>query len=232
MDAKQSRFTNLFCGLCQHASYILLVIGILIGIEAYYCEDYFTNKWGMDKALFWFFFTISLGFSGMIVGSCIQKLYWVTDTDPLTNLGNRRYFYRRLTHELTRIKKTKQPLVLAFIDVDNFKRINDTLGHTVGDQVLIRISAILKQNTDFGDELVRWGGDEFILVLSETTSEKAKNVVKRISQQISSDPLLYGVTISVGLVSVTEKMSIDYLLMKADQFLYEAKQVKNSIRHC
>jgi diguanylate cyclase (GGDEF)-like protein len=231
MNARQLRFTNLFYRFCQHAGYILFVTGILSGIYACQWEAYLTEG-GMDKAPFWFLFTLFLGISGMVVGSCIQKLHWVTDTDPLTNLGNRRYFYRRLTHELTRIKKTKQSSVLAFIDVDDFKHINDTYGHIVGDQVLIRVSAVLRKNTDRGDELVRWGGDEFILILPSTTCEKAERVIKRISRQISSDPLFYGVTISVGLIAVTASMNIDYLLMKADQFLYEAKQTKNSIRHC
>lgn len=231
MDAKQLRFTNLFCRFCQQAGYILCAAGIVSGICACYYEANLT-KGGMDKAAFWFFFTLFLGVSGMIAGRCIQRLYWVTDTDPLTNLGNRRYFYRRLTHELMRIKKTKQSSILAFIDVDDFKHINDTFGHTVGDQVLIRVSTVLRKNVGCGDDLVRWGGDEFILILPATTCERAETVIKRISRQISSDPLLYGVTISAGLVAVTEKMSIDCLLMKADQFLYEAKQTKNAIRHC
>lgn len=231
MGAKQWRLIILRCWLYQHAGYVLFLTGIAYGIGAYYGEVYCIYQWGLDKAFLGVVFTVLLGLSGLAAGICIQRLYWTTDTDPLTNLGNRRYFYRRLANELALIRKTRQPLVLAFIDVDDFKRVNDTRGHIAGDQVLMRISAIFKQNTGSVDSSVRWGGDEFILILPGATGEAAKNVIKRISRQISADPLLHGVTISAGLVTVTGEMNIEQILMQADQFLHNAKQVKNSIVH-
>ena len=164
-----------------------------------------------------------------MLGNMVQNLYWQADTDPLTSLGNRRYFYRRLMNELREIKETKHFSVLALVDVDNFKRINDTVGHTAGDQVLIRISNIFRENVGLRDSIIRWGGDEFAFIFSGSSIGEARIIMERIRKQINADPLVHGITISAGLAEIKEQMNIDQVLSQADYLLYKAKEIKNSV---
>lgn len=202
--------------------------GTLVGIFIYFMQDVFSVQSQMKTAL-WFLIIIFLGMTGLITGTMIQKLYWEADTDPLTSLGNRRRFYRRLTDELNRIRETKNCSVLALVDVDNFKRINDTVGHTAGDQVLIRISNIFRKNVRPGDSVIRWGGDEFAFILHGCNIEEAKSVIERIRKQVEDDLFVPGITISAGLLEIRAQMDIDQIVSQADHLLYKAKQIKNSV---
>ena len=151
-------------------------------------------------------------------------------TDGLTRLYNRRYFQDVYTREFNRCKRYKNQLSLVMIDIDHFKKLNDTYGHQLGDLVLQKISAIIKQNYRKTDCAARYGGEEFAVVLPETTLEAALIPTRRLKDRIEEttvewpeeDPI--GVTVSIGAATLTPDIKKDHeLLKRADEALYNAK---------
>lgn len=229
MSNDQWAATNRSCWLYQHAGCIFALIGMLLAIGGCFTQEYVSIHHPQMKKVLWSFSIICAGMTGLMLGNMVQNLYGKADTDLLTSLGNRRYFYRRLTNELREIKETKHFSVLALVDVDNFKRINDTVGHIAGDQVLIRISNIFRENVGLRDSIIRWGGDEFAFIFSGSSIGEARIIMERIRKQINADPLVHGITISAGLAEIKEQMNIDQVLSQADYLLYKAKEIKNSV---
>lgn len=148
--------------------------------------------------------------------------------DPLTGLGNRRAFDERLRLELKRCQRGGTHLSLAIIDVDFFKQINDRFLHTVGDQVLIELSRLLVSLLREVDYAARWGGEEFAVLLPETSLKDAVEVADRVRmgvQQHDFSELLddLQLTVSIGLASSDHYPDHSSLLVAADQALYQAK---------
>lgn len=149
--------------------------------------------------------------------------------DTLTETYNRRYFVMRFMEEFERAKSFSLKLSVLMIDVDNFKKINDTYGHLVGDAVLKEIAKIVKQNIREIDSVARFGGEEFSLVLPETDKMAAIVVAERIRSRISQQIIkafdeTLGVTISVGVGSFPQNtLYSDVLMETADKALYQAK---------
>jgi diguanylate cyclase (GGDEF)-like protein len=166
--------------------------------------------------------------------------------DGLTNAYNRRYFDERLKHEVDRCTRKKTDLVCLFIDVDFFKQINDQHGHQVGDAVLVRLVALMREQVRSSDIVARYGGEEFAIILPDTGIQLAHEVAERIRSEVEAQKLIFndntlGITVSIGLASLSQikfqtnndskdqldKMTagIDQLLLrKADEALYQAKQ--------
>ncbi|MBD3269802.1 MAG: diguanylate cyclase [Candidatus Omnitrophica bacterium] len=153
-------------------------------------------------------------------------------TDPLTSLWNYGYFQYRLDEEMAKAESLKNNLSVMMIDIDDFKRFNDTQGHIQGDTALKYISRILSGNCRKEDILCRYGGEEFSLILPENDKEMASFLGERMRQSVEiKDILNYRFTISIGIATYPqdgkEKIS---LLKKADSALYEAKnQGKNRV---
>ena len=151
-------------------------------------------------------------------------------TDELTGISNRRYFLKQALHELKRANRHHRPLSIALVDIDHFKKINDTYGHLVGDQALVAFTRVFQKNIREIDLLARFGGDEFILLLPETRRESARAVMERVRQELKGKPLALdkgslGLTISVGVSGLVGASDLlDALLMRADQALYRAKE--------
>ncbi|MBW2519750.1 MAG: diguanylate cyclase [Deltaproteobacteria bacterium] len=149
--------------------------------------------------------------------------------DDLTKLYNRRYFYRRMQEELSRTSRYDVPLSLIFFDVDDFKRINDTYGHTQGDKVLMKIGKFLKETARESDIPVRFGGDEFAIILPNTTANGANDLANRISASIRHQQFqnLEGecITISMGISTYCRKaqVSLDDFVKLADEAMYKSK---------
>ncbi|RBP28333.1 PAS domain S-box-containing protein/diguanylate cyclase (GGDEF)-like protein [Marinobacter pelagius] len=151
-------------------------------------------------------------------------------TDPLTGLGNRRYLEAQADMEMARALRSGNPLSLIMIDLDHFKRINDTYGHDVGDQVLQAFSDTVRKQLREGDVLCRMGGEEFAVLLPETTSEQSTMVAERIREAIGSRPVglgeigkvEYSASFGVTLVDPKES-SLKPAIRRADSGLYEAK---------
>ncbi len=151
-------------------------------------------------------------------------------TDPLTGLGNHRHFHERLHHELQAARDSGDTLALCFVDIDDFKRINDTFGHPAGDRVLAQVGAQLRQ----GGEAFRLGGDEFALILprqdDEGALEAARAVVRRM-ERLDLDHL-GRMTVSAGIATFPDHASeLDELIRLTDGALYWAKEHgKNRVR--
>jgi diguanylate cyclase (GGDEF)-like protein len=150
--------------------------------------------------------------------------------DALTGLLNRRAMVELLAREHPRIERGQGPLAVALLDIDWFKRINDSLGHGVGDQVLRGFAAKLKEQLRGADALARWGGEEFLLLMPGTRLDDARVVLERLRCQICAAdaftdiaPALK-VSFSAGLVEVAEGESQDAAIDRADRALYQAKQ--------
>jgi len=147
-------------------------------------------------------------------------------TDPLTNIYNRRKFSQLLDQEIERVERYKRSLAVVLLDIDHFKRINDTFGHDAGDSVLKKISRLIKGNIRSVDTLARYGGEEFVIILPETNLKKAMIVAERIRKVIESKSFFKvgHITISAG-VSIFEKGdNKQTIVKKADRGLYIAKR--------
>ncbi|WP_425804686.1 GGDEF domain-containing protein [Desulfitobacterium sp. Sab5] len=159
----------------------------------------------------------------------INKLHFIAHNDQLTGLCNRRYFNFMLAKEISRIQRTKSILTLILIDIDNFKKVNDTHGHLMGDDVLKKLGYILKNNTRNIDIVARWGGEEFAIILVETDLDGAKIFAERLRKTVENYDFGFQVTISLGIVSTCDDLSLDELLTQADEALYAAKEKKNRV---
>ncbi len=147
--------------------------------------------------------------------------------DPLTGLQNRRGFYEQAAPVWGTAQRRERPLALIQIDIDHFKRLNDEHGHDAGDRALVDISRLLAASCRAGDILARWGGEEFILLLPESSLHEAQRYAERLRQLIevmrhAADGL--PVTASFGVVERTAQTSLDELIKDADVALYAAKQ--------
>lgn len=159
--------------------------------------------------------------------------------DQLTGLYNRRYFYNQIEFSMALFDRYGQSMCLLILDIDHFKRINDTFGHSFGDQVLVDVATSLKQQVRHADVLVRFGGEEFIIIFSNTGCTNGLMFAERIREEVNelswqNNQHEVKVTISIGIYchdeeALTAKMSnnqnnIDQLVHYADLALYEAKK--------
>ena len=149
--------------------------------------------------------------------------------DPLTGLHNRRFLDETLPRELARAKREGYSLALIMIDLDKFKRINDTYGHAAGDQVLKALSEILEKSARGTDVICRYGGEEFLVVLPRMLPELAMQHANEWRRELSETPIRHGdlmihVTLSAGVAAFPDHgIDIDTLLSRADQALYRSK---------
>ena len=151
-------------------------------------------------------------------------------TDGLTAVSSRRYFLERLQEELVRSENFKYNFALLMADIDHFKSYNDRYGHLVGDAILKELARVIKKNLRQIDLIGRYGGEEFCIVLAETTKEQAKIIAERLRQEIAKNPIkVYDeelkITISIGVSTFPTDAKTEYSLIdKADRALYWAKQ--------
>ncbi|MCS6906824.1 MAG: diguanylate cyclase [Anaerolineales bacterium] len=157
-------------------------------------------------------------------------------TDPLTGLYNRRGFWNLAEHEFLRAHRFRRPLSLMMVDIDLLKQINDTYGHLVGDKILSIVSANCRAELRQVDIVARYGGDEFIVLLPETTLQEALQVAERLRSRIEGLHLSHNgdrlnTTICVGVAELCPGDTLDSLIERTDQALYLAKQSgRNQVR--
>jgi len=149
-------------------------------------------------------------------------------TDPLTRCYNRRLLYEIADHELEQHRRYQLPLSILYIDIDHFKAINDTRGHHTGDEVLQTMGAILRELTRQADYVFRWGGDEFVVLLSAAEADakiKARQIRQAFLESAIVSNLPDGVDVSIGCVPVpTDAEDFDPLIDQADREMYRRKR--------
>jgi polar amino acid transport system substrate-binding protein len=154
-----------------------------------------------------------------------KQLSELANKDGLTNIYNRRRIEELCEIEIIRNKRYKSDLSIIFFDINDFKDINDNIGHHLGDEVLIKISDIINKNIRNIDFIGRWGGDEFLIILPQTTLSQTKNIVCNLENLLKeiefSDSIT--VTCSFGIANYEKGDTLDSLLKKADESMYEQK---------
>ena len=200
-------------------------------------ENTFSNT-PLQTVTFLLLFIISflwtLGFILMVSQRLQNDLWELANTDTLTRIPNRHATQNFLEKEFARIKRKGGEFSVLLIDIDNFKQLNDSYGHAVGDQALIRTAKMFATAVRKQDIAGRWGGEEFLLILPVTPVKDAESLAERLRNNMSTikiDDIGTSVhlTISVGVGSSKGCNSIDEILKKADDALYMAKETKNTV---
>jgi diguanylate cyclase (GGDEF)-like protein len=167
-----------------------------------------------------------------------EVLKTLSITDSLTGLYNRSKLDSILTDQLARFKRSHRPFTLLMLDIDHFKTLNDTYGHIAGDEILAAVARILLQSIRSIDYAARYGGDEFIVILTETSAELATTTAERVRSQVEAlYPTVKGteiaLTVSIGIVEPRlEDMTPTEVFASADYALYEAKRAGRNRAYC
>lgn len=194
----------------------LLITVVFLAITSHICELAALNA---EKALL----------------STNKKLAELATTDPVTNLVNRRIILSRIEQEKYRMERGSKPFTLIMVDVDNFKQVNDQYGHNGGDYVLVNLAELISMSLRKQDEVARWGGDEFLIMLPETDVEGGQIVAEKIRSRILTTPFEYRetripVTVTLGVGTSDVGIGVGSCIRKADQALYQGKQAgKNRV---
>lgn len=159
----------------------------------------------------------------------LKTLEKLAITDGLTRLYNLRHFYKQLEIEIDRCNRYGHSLALLLLDIDHFKKCNDTYGHLEGDKVLVRLGQIIKICLRTMDSAYRYGGEEFTIILPETTGKEANNVAERINASVESERFTteagedFSITISTGVTEYFKEEQLSTFIHRADQAMYKSK---------
>ncbi|MEA1988784.1 MAG: GGDEF domain-containing protein [Pseudomonadota bacterium] len=198
-------------------------LGVMIAATGSEMADERTNT-----TLHLFARSMGLALNNALIHSKFQRL---AAYDGLTNIYNRRFGMARLKEDFGRASREKSALSVVMVDIDHFKNINDNYGHLVGDKAIMLIASILKDTLRDGDIVVRYGGEEFLMILQGASSKDAAQVSERIRHQVEDTVFKHGeqqigMTVSIGVCGYPETPVTDEVILidKADQALYHAKQ--------
>ena len=160
------------------------------------------------------------------VASRTEELRKMSQTDMLTGLYNRRKIDEIMHREFDRFKRYNKPLTFILLDIDNFKTINDTYGHAIGDEVLVSFAEILSSNTRNIDSIGRWGGEEFIVVCPETNSQDGIIIAEKLRCRIekTSFSTIGKCTASFGVTEINNDDDLIKVFARCDAALYESKE--------
>lgn len=165
----------------------------------------------------------------------LNQVSELVQQDQLTGALNRRGMDAAFEREATRADRSHHPLSVALLDIDNFKRLNDTLGHQAGDQALVHLSSVIKETLRPSDSVARYGGEEFVIVLPEIGLEEAAATVERLQRELTKRFFLHEndrvlVTFSAGVAQRAPEESQEDVIGRADKAMYEAKKTgKNRV---
>ncbi|UXH79831.1 GGDEF domain-containing protein [Roseateles amylovorans] len=159
----------------------------------------------------------------------LRKLSSEVQTDQLTQVANRRGLIATFETEKAKLEREPKPMALALLDIDNFKKLNDSLGHAAGDEALKSLAARVSGMLRPGDKVGRWGGEEFVLILPEAPLEEAQAVLMRLQRSLSASLFMHEgrdvfVTFSAGVTLYRQGETLELALDRADEALYEAKR--------
>jgi diguanylate cyclase (GGDEF)-like protein len=209
------------------AVYLLFIRPLSILVRRLSAPDVAGQRSGLATGLFAEAGILATKFAG-VMGRIVE----LSQIDGLTGLINRRQFQILLDHEFNMSHRHGSPLAMMMIDVDRFKRVNDTFGHLVGDEVLAMVARAVAESTRRSDVCARYGGEEFAVILPRTTMEQALPIAERIRDEIARRVVLRNpdsikVTASIGVASIPEMMCArpEHLVDAADRALYLAKRL-------
>ena len=156
----------------------------------------------------------------------VQEIRKLANTDSLTQIGNRAYFQVILPELIEKCRKRRAPLSVIFFDIDHFKVVNDRFGHKVGDEVLIALVELVKSHIRAKDLVLRWGGEEFAIILPNTTLDDAYEVAEKIREEIEAHyfPVIEKITCSFGATKLRSDDDAQSIMERVDAQLYKAKE--------
>jgi diguanylate cyclase (GGDEF)-like protein len=208
---------------------------------AWFIADYSSGLSYSHYSIYVWNALLRLGFYSVVSGliSSLKRAYRTNQelarTDFVTGAVSIRYFYDLAQTEIIRFQRYGRPFTLVYIDLDNFKVINDNLGHSTGDRVLRTVTDGIRRQVRPIDTLARLGGDEFALLMPETSGDAAKTVIDRIHSSLVNEMLRNGwmVTFSIGVVTYNEvPKTVDDMVKMADSAMYSVKTAsKNGVHY-
>jgi len=160
-----------------------------------------------------------------------KELERLSITDKLTGLNNRHKLDQVMSYEFSQFQRYGTGFSVILMDMDDFKKVNDTYGHIAGDRVLVKLANILKANVRDSDTCGRWGGEEFLIIVPKANEEEAAHVAEKLRKSIESESFSIEdpVTASVGVAGIETGSNITKLLSNADKALYKAKRSGKNI---
>lgn len=187
--------------------------------------------WNSISKLF-FYFIVSYAFISL--KEAFNKEKNLARTDSLTGIANQRYFFEIARIEVYKARRYRRYISIAYIDVDNFKHVNDTYGHAEGNNLVVLIAGTMKNNIRTSDRVARLGGDEFAILLPETDDKQAKSVIEKLQKALMDvmHKEKWPITFSIGVVTYfSPKTTIVDMIKKADKLMYTVKNSgKNKVR--
>ena len=217
-----------------------LFISLLCSVISYYADVYAGHPYSSSVIPIWNaamrfgYYCLHMYLLNYIL-QLYEKAHKDSLIDSLTGAVNTRYFNLLFDRELSKAERSKNQLTLAFLDLDNFKAVNDTFGHAAGDDLLQRISGMFIESIRPSDIFARMGGDEFIVLISETDFPSSEKILNRMKKVIDSECARKGwpVTMSVGAITFSGVgKSREALVQRADQLMYQVKKDgKNRVLH-
>lgn len=158
----------------------------------------------------------------------LTREHLMASTDELTGVANRRHFFAVAAKQLARTRRRPEAIAVALLDIDHFKRINDTYGHQAGDRVLQHVARVTRAQLRTVDELARYGGEEFVMLLPGSDGRQAMQIAERIREQCAAACIVVAedairVTVSIGVADVDVEAGLEVAIRGADRALYRAK---------
>lgn len=207
----------------------LLTALILIGSGFFLIND--NDIYAMH--VFWIFCSFSFGFLGAFIFDksrraifmSQQKLHHLAITDELTGTYNRNHLNSIFQQELEKVVVTDKTFGILMVDLDHFKNINDTLGHAKGDEVLQKVAQVLSGSMRSNDTLVRWGGEEFVVIVADVDEKGMISLCEKINKNVEAhnSEVELSVTVSIGATLSQKQDTQDSMISRADKALYQAK---------
>ncbi|MEM9538873.1 MAG: diguanylate cyclase [Cyanobacteria bacterium P01_E01_bin.42] len=193
--------------------------------------DYITKPFNHQELLARVKTHLELKYTRDELKKALAELEKLATTDPLTGIANRRYLLILGEREFLRVCRYDRPLSILMLDLDRFKNINDTYGHSLGDEVLKKMAEVTSSVLRAMDYFGRFGGEEFVILLPETNLEEGRDVAERIGREIAEMQLTHlekiiKITVSIGVATYqVGDTTIDDILRRADDALYQAKRL-------
>ena len=211
---------------------IVVTVMAILGTSSGYSQFAYEGEHLLSLVFLQFFiFTVTFAILLMTAQRCqsLRALYEkerLTLTDPLTGVGNRRFFSERFVQELSQSRRYRHPLTVVMFDIDHFKLINDRYGHQSGDTVLKELSALSMGKLRLSDNFARWGGEEFVILLPETSLQEGLETAQKLRAAIETHPLGIpeAVTCSFGVAECGPEETLESVMARVDSKLYEAKE--------